>query len=154
MIKLELLKIKLQGRLRYNIFVGLAALSVMGISIYDVIFLENDPSWRIFSIILIIAALILLSFNIYFISTSSKDLKDLKKDKYEKVNAKFISFQSKNLSKKGYNKVTYSGQLFRIIGTETMIQLDVDDVELKEDYVIAYGKRSKIGVMIQKYKQK
>lgn len=152
MIKLQLLKIKLQGKLRYNIFVGIAALSVIGMSIYDVVALENDLGWSVFSYFLIVAGLFLLSFNIYFIRATALDLKALKNDKYEKINAVFISFQSKQQSKKGLNKVTYTGQLFRKVDDNETIQLDVEDVELKEAYVIAYAKHSKIGVMIQKYK--
>lgn len=152
MVKLELLKIKLQGRLRYNIFVGLAALSVIGINIFDLFFQDNDIAWKIFSYVLLTGAALLLAFNVYFIRTCSKDLKALKNNQYEKVNAKFLSFQSRQLSKKGMNKVVYTGQKFRNLETNEIIQLDVEDVELKELYVIAYGKYSKMGIVIQTYK--
>lgn len=152
MVKVELLKIKLQGRLRYNIFVGLAALSVIGINIYDLFFQENDIAWKIFSYILITGSALLLAFNVYFIRTSMLDLKLLKNNQYQKVNVKFLSFQTRQVSKNGLNKITYSGQKFRNLENDEIIQLDVEDVELKESYVVAYGKHSKIGIVIQKYK--
>ena len=152
MIKLQLLKIKLQGRLRYNIFVGLAALSVIGINIYDLFFTDNDIAWNIFSYVLITGAALLLAFNVYFIRAAAIDLKLLKNNKFEKINAKFLSFQSRQASNKGLNKIVYTGQKFRNLDNDEIIQIDVEDVELKESYVIAYAKYSKIGIVIQKYK--
>lgn len=151
MIKTELLKQRLQSRMRYTLMVCLIAGVVTAYTTYDLITGDNDLFMLVFNYVLIGFAAFIFLFDIYILIGTAIDLSNLKKDKYIKITAKFTQFNKKTDSKEA-NMTSYTGQVFIDTTTKKEEMLDVIGVEPNMTYSIIYGKHSRVGIPIEKIK--
>ncbi len=150
MIVKELLKIKFSAKRRYAIFIFIAALVVLGYTIFDVMAHTNDQGMEVFNWIIIGVSSLLALFGLYIAIGASLDIKMLKSDKLPVINAQFIKFSKRGFSTKDRNEVVYTGQVFLDLEDNSEKLLIVSNVELNKKYKIMYGRHTNIGVIIQR----
>ncbi|MFA7417398.1 MAG: hypothetical protein WCZ19_02555 [Acholeplasma sp.] len=150
MIVKELLKIKFSAKRRYAIFIFIAALVVLGYTIFDVMAHTNDQGMEVFNWIIIGVSSLLALFGLYIAIGASLDIKMLKSDKLPVINAQFIKFSKRGFSTKDRNEVVYTGQVFLDLEDNSEKLLIVSNVELNKKYRIMYGRHTNIGVIIQR----
>ncbi|WP_156921274.1 hypothetical protein [Acholeplasma granularum] len=150
MIIKELLKIKLNSKRRYAFFIVLAALVVLGYAIYDLIFVNNDQTMIIFNWVIVALSASLGTFGTYITIGASLDLKDLKKDVLPMIEAKMVRYNKKGYSPKNPSEIIYTGQVFIDLNTNEEKMLIVSNVEPNKRYKIIYGKRTNIGIIVDK----
>lgn len=150
MIVKELLKIKFSAKRRYAIFIFIAALVVLGYTIFDVMANTNDQGMEVFNWIIIGVSSLLALFGLYIAIGASLDIKMLKSDKLPVINAQFIKFSKRGFSTKDRNEVVYTGQVFLDLEDNSEKLLIVSNVELNKKYRIMYGRHTNIGVIIQR----
>lgn len=151
MVAKEVLIKRLNNKFRVNLIVGLIGILAFSFSIYDLIrnVKANDISTVIFDIIFMILSIAIAVINIYFVIMIISDFKALKRDEYELINAKFVSYTKKT---KGYASKdgVYTSQTFLNLSTKEEIVLDVIGVIPNNSYKIMYMKKSKLGIAVQK----
>lgn len=150
MVKLELLKLKLESRIRYSFMVSLASLVVLAFTIWDLLNIANDQSMYIFDWFIIVFTTLLAGFSIYIATGTLIDLKRLKKDIYIKINAKFIKYTRQSVDPKNPKQIHYSGQVFLNLDSKIEEPLIISDVIHNESYTIIYCKHSRLGISINK----
>lgn len=151
MIKTELLKQRLQSRMRYTFVVCLIAAVVVGYTIFDLVAHDNDMFLLVFNYVLIAFASFIFLFDIYILIGTAIDLANLKKDKYIKITAKFTQF-NKKIDNKGTQMTSYTAQVFVDTTTGKEEILDVMGVQPGNTYIIIYSKHSRLGIPIEKVK--
>ena len=150
MIMKELLKIKIASRRRYALFIMLAAMVVLGFTIFDMINHSNDQTMVAFNWIIIVVSGVLMLFGMYITIGASLDLGQLKKDKAPVIKAQFIKYNRRGISTKDKNEVVYTGQVFIDLEDDSEKMLIVSNVDINKKYKIMYGKHTNIGVVIEK----
>lgn len=152
MIIKDILKLKIGAKRRYALFISLAAMVVVGYTIFDMVVIANDFSMQVFNWVILVLGGLLGLFSLYITIGATLDIKAIDKDQALTANVKFIKFNKRGVSPKGTNEIIYTGQVFLDLDDGTEKLLVIPNVELNRKYTVMYGKHTNIGIVIENYK--